>query len=157
RYSGQRDSRLPSAGISMRLTAQRLRHADHAFVFLAEGSGYRLAPAPQASAHLVEGLKNVSHTRAPSSVTGRVALERRPVHIDDVLADPEYAPPVSQLQSVRTNLGVPLMRNGNVTGVIVLGRTKVEPFTPRQIALVETFADQAVIAIENTRLFEAEQ
>jgi GAF domain-containing protein/anti-sigma regulatory factor (Ser/Thr protein kinase) len=138
-------------------TAQRLCHADHAFVLLAEMSGYRLAAAHDAAADWIDGLKELSFAPGRNSVTGRVALDRRTVHIHDILADPEYSLPVSQRHNVRTNLGVPLMRNGNVVGVIVVGRTRVEPFTPPQIALVETFADQAVIAIENTRLFEAEQ
>jgi GAF domain-containing protein len=137
-------------------TAQRLCHADHAFVLMAETSGYRLAAAHDVAADWIEGLKDLSHAPGRSSVTGRVALDRRTVHIHDVLADPEYSLAVSR-RHVRTNLGVPLMRNGNVAGVIILGRTRVEPFTPRQIALVETFADQAVIAIENARLFEEVQ
>src|SRR5262249_3945363 len=138
--------------------AQRLCHADHAFVLLAETGGYRLAAAHDAAPDWIEGLKEVSFVPGRNSVTGRVALDRRTVHIHDVLADLESSQlPVSQRHNVRTNLGVPLMRDGNVVGVIVVGRTRVEPFTPRQIALVETFANQAVIAIENTRLFEAEQ
>lgn len=82
------------------------------------------------------------------SVTGRVALEGKAVHIPDVLADLEYQGLLSQ----RTNLGVPLLREGIVIGVFSLTRTKVKPFTNKQIKLVSTFADQAVIAIENTRL-----
>ena len=93
-----------------------------------------------------------------SSMTGRVALEGKVIHIHDVLADPEYrATEYQQEFSFRTNLGVPLLRDGTTIGVFALVRNEVNPFTEKQIELVTTFADQAVIAIENARLFEAEQ
>jgi signal transduction histidine kinase len=89
------------------------------------------------------------------SVTGRAALERKPIHIADVLADPEYqASGYQQALGYRTILGVPLLREGTAIGIFALARNQVSPFTDKQIELVTTFADQAVIAIENVRLFE---
>ena len=86
-------------------------------------------------------------------MTGRVALEGRAIHIPDVLTDPEYrATGYQQIFGYRTNLGVPLLREGSTIGVFSLTRNEVKPFTGEQIELVTTFADQAVIAIENARL-----
>ena len=93
-----------------------------------------------------------------SSLTGRVALEGKAIHIRDVLADPEYhAIGYEQAIGFKTALGVPLLRQGTTIGVFFLSRDEVNPFTEKQIELVTTFADQAVIAIENARLFETEQ
>jgi GAF domain-containing protein len=87
------------------------------------------------------------------SVTGRAVLEGRVIHVHDVLADPEFALLGSQkLGGFRTALGVPLMREGSPIGTMFLARSAVDPFTQQQIDLVATFAAQAVIAIENTRL-----
>src|SRR4029079_12077380 len=89
------------------------------------------------------------------SATGRAALEGRPVHIHDVLADRGYG--VSEYQKTfgyRTVLSVPLLRDGTTIGVFSLTHDMVEPFSDKQIELVSTFADQAVIAIENARLLD---
>ena len=88
------------------------------------------------------------------SVAGRVAIKGQFVQIVDVANDPDYDIPEREQQNIHTLLGVPLLRDGNVIGTINLGRQRIEPFTDKQIELVQTFADQAVIAINNARLFE---
>ena len=92
------------------------------------------------------------------TAAGRAVAEGKTIHIPDVLADPEYDYAGGQkVGGFRTLLGVPLMREGAAIGALVLGRSISRPFMPEQIELVETFADQAVIAIENVRLFEEVQ
>jgi GAF domain-containing protein len=106
----------------------------------------------------IEHTKTLTLEPGRGGVSGRVLLEGRSVQIPDVLADSEYIfPEVARLGNFRTVLGVPLLREGIPVGIFLLHRAAVRPFTGKQIKLVETFADQAVIAIENTRLFEAEQ
>ena len=88
------------------------------------------------------------------SLVGRVLLEAKPIQIDDVLADAEYTFAAPRVIGIRTMMGIPLLREGAPIGVMVLQRKTVQPFTERQIKLAETFSDQAVIAIENVRLFD---
>src|SRR5262249_34102925 len=102
----------------------------------------------------IESHKTLTFAPGRGSLTGRVLLERKSVQISDVLADPEYINLEPQrLGGYRTHLGVPLLRDGRPIGLILVSRRRVQPFTDKQIELVETFADQAVIAIENVRLF----
>src|SRR5262245_27583694 len=89
------------------------------------------------------------------SALRRVGLEKRPVHIPDMLADPECIVPQPYTEEgIRTNLGVPLLKENELIGAIAIHRRDVRPCTENQIKLLETFADQAVIAIENVRLFK---
>jgi GAF domain-containing protein len=139
-------------------TAARLCEAEMAFILRREEGLYRAGAAVGFSKEYIEFLK--SHPIAPDrgTVTGRVALERSTVQILDVAADPEYTMTESiSLAGQRTALGVPLLRDSEMIGAIVLARQRVEAFTPKQVELVKTFADQAVIAIENVRLFEQVQ
>src|SRR5262249_42714325 len=100
-------------------------------------------------------IKDIPHAPGRGTVVGRTLLEGRVVQIHDALADPDYkARQAQKMAGFRTVLGVPLIRDAAPIAVMVLSRTRVEPFTPRQIELATTFADQAVIAIENVRLFE---
>src|SRR5262249_17346480 len=89
------------------------------------------------------------------SATGRTALERRTVHIPDVLVDPEYTYGAKDIEKIRTLLGVPILKGDELLGVLgIYTFDAVRPFTDKQIALVETFADQAAIAIDNVRLLD---
>jgi GAF domain-containing protein len=90
-------------------------------------------------------------------LVGRAILGRTAVHVPDVLSDPEYAPDIALAGGWRGGLAVPMMRGETVIGAIVVMRAQPGPFSEGQIELLTTFADQAVIAIENVRLFEAEQ
>jgi signal transduction histidine kinase len=132
--------------------ACRLCAADKGFIYRVHSDSGHFAEAYNASPELLELLARTPVRRARNSVTGRVLLERRTIHVEDVQADPEYA--FVERVGVRTTLGVPMLREGSLLGVIIIYREEVRPFTARQIELVETFADQAVIAIENVRLFD---
>jgi signal transduction histidine kinase len=139
-------------------SAARLCAADRSTILMREGDAYRNRAHYGFSREAMQYAQ--AHPLQPGrgSVTGRVALEGKPIHIADVLADPEYtAAGYQQAFGYRTFLGVPLLREGMTIGVFGLTRDKVSPFTDKQIELAETFADQAVIAIENVRLFDAEQ
>src|SRR5262249_37760716 len=138
-------------------TAQKLCHSEHVFIFRLEGGRYHLAASKDVSPEQVRWLNENPITPDRGAITGRTALERRPVQVADVLADPEYVLDRAGHKGFRTVLGVPLLRDNVAIGVIALSRSVVKPFTDKQIELVSTFADQAVIAIENVRLFEAEQ
>ena len=138
-------------------TAQRLCQAKDAYIFRLSSGRYHLAAVRDATAEQVKFLRENPIAPGRGSITGRVAIECRPVHVVDVLADPEYKLHLQGHRGYRTTLGVPLLRDGVAIGIIVLTHEVVRPFTDKQIELVTTFADQALIAIENARLFEEVQ
>jgi GAF domain-containing protein len=139
-------------------SAARLCESDTAFIFRSEGTTYHLAANYGYPDDYEEYMKRQSIEPGRGTLVGRTALERKPIHIPDVLADPEYVWWESQQRgSFRTMLGIPLLREGVPIGVLALTRLTVRPFTDKQIELVTTFADQAVIAIENVRLFDEVQ
>jgi GAF domain-containing protein len=135
-------------------SAAQLCEAQQAIVTQRGNDGlYRLAASFGYPEEFDEYMRQNPLAPGRATTTGRVALEGKMVHIPDVLADPEYAfPKGQQLGGYRSNLGVPLLRDGVPIGAFVLMRPVVKPFSDKQIELVETFADQAVIAIENVRL-----
>src|SRR5262249_50696555 len=136
-------------------TAARLCSTDTAAIWMREGEVYRYVAATEAEAADAEywaALRQRRIVPGRDSIVGRVALEGRVVHVADILADPDYALPEVARAGIRTILGVPLLRDGAVIGTVNLNRRRAEPFTERQIELVRTFADQAVIAMENARL-----
>jgi signal transduction histidine kinase len=137
-------------------SAARLCQADHSFIFLREGDAYRFAAGSGGVPEWIDYLKQQTIQPGRGTVAARAVLEARAIHIPDVLADPEYTFLEAQKRGgFRTALGVPLVREGISIGVMVLTRPDVRPFGDSHIALVTTFADQAVIAIENIRLFES--
>jgi two-component system NtrC family sensor kinase len=136
-------------------SAVRLCGATRGHVFRYDGASLLFCAAYGASPGFREWLRAHPFKPGRESVAGRAALELRVCHIHDVLADPEYTVrELVEYQSFRSALGVPMLAEGKLLGVIAIVKEKVEPFTNKQIALVSTFADQAVIALENVRLFE---
>jgi signal transduction histidine kinase len=149
---------LPTVLNTLVESAARLCEADKAQILRPtanEISVYSAASyghTPEFDGHM----RTLTFAPGRGGVVGRVLLVGKAVQIPDVLADPEYRLHETQkLGGYRTHLGVPLMREGRPIGMIVLSRTVVRPFTDKQIELATTFADQAVIAIENVRLFES--
>ena len=136
--------------------ATRLCGADRGQIYRADGDLLRYAMVYGVPSDVRSYLEQRPLPINTMSMAGRAALERRTIHSPDVLAEPWFQPPDDRLKllGLRTVLAVPMVRGENVVGVVTIWRTKVQPFTDRQIELVTTFADQALIAIENVRLFQ---
>ena len=138
--------------------ASRLCEAEFGTIFKLQDGKYHVAAATNTAESFIQHAAEHPIVPVRGSLIGRTALEGMTVHLPDCLADPEYT--FLDYQAVgkyRSMLGVPLLREGAPVGVIGLMRTAVKPFTEKQIELVTTFADQAVIAIENVRLFDEVQ
>jgi len=139
-------------------SAARLCEADMAAINRQKGEVYYAVASYGLPLEFRQRMERRPLEPGRGSVLGRTILERNAVHIHDVLADPEYKMIDEAIAGrIRTMLGVPLMREGMPIGTITLMRHEVRPFTDKQIELVTTFADQAVIAIENVRLFDEVQ
>ena len=121
-------------------------------IFRFDGELLRIAVGHNVTSELRGFLERNPFPPSRQTVAGRAVLERRTIHVHDVLADEEYSYGAQQVESYRTMLAIPMLRGDELLGVIVIHRYEVQPFTDSQIALMETFADQAAIAIENARL-----
>jgi GAF domain-containing protein len=140
-------------------TTRRLCQSEYALMLQCEHDGvYRIAAHSNASRALMDWMRDNPVTAGDGSAVGIVAAEKQTVHLPDALADPRFTDLRRQQHSkARTMLGVPLLRDQNVIGVVFLARTEVKPFSDKQVELVTSFADQAVIAISNVGLFNEVQ
>jgi signal transduction histidine kinase len=149
---------LKSVLTTLTESAKALCGANSGVIFLRDGEVLRLQAESGIPPAMIDFLDNHPIRKGRKTFTGRVFMDGTAAHLPDVLSDPEYdfgtAPEIGQF---RAALAVPLMRDGAVEGVLSLTRPEPGPFSPRQIELVRTFADQAVIAIENARLFSQVQ
>jgi two-component system, NtrC family, sensor kinase len=133
-------------------TATRLCGAKRGVIFRRDGELYRAAAFYNATPELIEFVRNHPVALGRHTITARVALEQWVIHVAHLQEDAEYTYALRDTEPIRKELGVPMFRGNDVVGIFILYKLKVEPVTDKQIELVTTFADQAVIAIENVRL-----
>jgi GAF domain-containing protein/CheY-like chemotaxis protein len=132
--------------------AVRLTGAERGYIYRFDGRLLRLVVSHNASAAFRAFVERNPFGPGRENCAGRAALERRTIHIHDVRADPEYTYGSREVDPYRTILGIPMLRGDELLGVIIIYRQEVRPFSDSQIGLLETFADQAAIAVENARL-----
>jgi len=140
-------------------SASRLCGAVFSAVYLYDDDHFRIVATNNFSREATRQILELRQQRKPdrSHIAGRAILERAITHVPDVLADPEYSREWALAGGWRSVLAVPLLRDNNPLGVLSVSKAEPIPFSDRQIQLLKTFADQALIAIENVRLFEAER
>jgi adenylate cyclase len=134
--------------------AARLCAADQCNIYLVEGELLYARATIGQSPEIVEYERRHPDRAGTSTCNGRVAMTRRPVHIPDIRADPDYSHPAAEVDGYRTLLGLPVLVEGDFVGVIMLVRREVRPFEQGEIDVMATFADQCAIAIANAALFE---
>jgi adenylate cyclase len=135
--------------------ANRLCDGDWGSLYMVQGEVLRPVAQQGGAPEQAEYERSHPHTRDRHTLIGRVAVTEEAVHIPDVLSDPEYSWPPQRMSGYRAMLGVPILLEGELIGVIGIVRNEPKPFTEAQIELMKTFADQASIAIANARLIDA--